>query len=407
MPFATIFATTPEQTKTSRTKKRNAMAHTTSNVSFYCRSSKTDKQGLAPIELCIIINGERTIVTLPRKEYPDVFKKETASRRDNPIKQYLDAVRDRLNEYVTEITEAGEPLSASMLKEYFKYGGAKSYTIEELFDEYLAILQKRVGMDLTPRSYRKYELARDKFYLVVDKARPLSAITSAVVIEYIATLRKEFNLPTTNGYAQRIKTVVKYGMSKGHIKINPFIGTHIRKGDSDIQFLTTEELERIRDTDFKNPAINRSRDLFVFQSSSGLSYCDMAGLVPEDIQHTPEGQAFIHKRRAKTGVFYTSVILKDGVKILESYDGHLPIISNQKYNTALKFIRDICELDKPLHSHLARHSYATRCINEGIRLEVVSKLLGHSTTRLTQHYARLLQKNIIDEVREAFEREKD
>ena len=184
------------------------MAHTTSNVSFYCRSSKTDKQGLAPIKLCIIINGERTIVTLPRKEHPDVFKKETASKRDNPLKQYLDAVRDRLNDYVTEITEAGEPLSAPMLKEYFKYGGAKSYTIEELFNEYLAILQKRVGMDLTPRSYRKYELARDKFYLVADKARPLSAITSAVVIEYIATLRKEFNRPTTNGYAQRIKTVV-------------------------------------------------------------------------------------------------------------------------------------------------------------------------------------------------------
>ena len=383
------------------------MAHTTSNVSFYCRSSKTDKQGLAPIELCIIINGERTIVTLPRKEYPDVFKKETASKRDNPVKQYLDAVRDRLNEYVTEITEAGEPLSASMLKEYFKFGGAKSYTIEELFDEYLAILQKRVGLDLTPRSYRKYELARDKFYLVVDKARPLSAITSAVVIEYIATLRKEFNRPTTNGYAQRIKTVVKYGMSKGLIKINPFIGTHIRKGDSDIQFLTTEELERIRDTDFKNPAINRTRDLFVFQASTGLSYIDMAGLSPEDIQHTPEGQPFIHKRRAKTGVFYTSVILKDGVRVLEEYNGHLPIISNQKYNTALKFIRDICEIDKPLHSHIARHSYATRCINEGVRLEVVSKLLGHSTTRLTQHYARLLQKNIIDEVREAFEREKD
>lgn len=383
------------------------MAHTTSNVSFYCRSSKADKKGLAPIELCLIINGERTIVTLPRKEYPEVFKKETASKRDNPTKQYLDAVRNRLNEYITEITEAGEPLSASMLKEYFKYGGAKSYTVEELFDEYLAILQKRVGMDLTPRSYRKYELARDKFYLVVDKARPLSAISSAIITEYIATLRKEFNLPTTNGYAQRIKTVVKYGMSKGLIKINPFIGTHIRKGDSDIQFLTKEEIERIRDTDFKNPAINRSRDLFVFQASSGLSYIDMSNLSPEDIQFTPEGQAFIHKRRAKTGIFYTSVILKDGEKILKEYNFRLPTIANQRYNTDLKFIRDICEINKPLHTHIARHSYATRCINDGIRLEVVSKLLGHSTTRLTQHYARLLQKNIIDEVREAFEREKD
>lgn len=378
------------------------MTHTTFNISFYCRASKENAKGFAPIELTIIINGERTIITLPRKEKPEEFRAALTSRRSNPIKDYVAAVRKRVNEITTELMEQGEPLTATTLKEYFKYGGARQFTIQNLFDEYLNILRKRINIDLTPRSYRKYELARDKFYEIVSKDKGVSAITSTVIVAYLTSLRKEFNLPTTNGYGQRIKTVVKYGQSKGYIKINPFAGIHIRKGDNDIKFLTEEELKRIRETDFKNAAINRVAALFTFQAASGLSYCDMATLTKNDFQKNENGQVYIHKRRAKTKVYYTSVILKEGVEVLKKYDFELPIISNQKYNTALKFIRDICEIDKPLHTHIARHTYATRCINEGIRLEVVAKLLGHSTTRITQHYARLLDKNIVGEVEEAF-----
>ncbi|MBO6082128.1 MAG: tyrosine-type recombinase/integrase [Bacteroidales bacterium] len=88
--------------------------------------------------------------------------------------------------------------------------------------------------------------------------------------------------------------------------------------------------------------------------------------------------------------------------MLRRYNYQLPVISNHKINVYLKTIRDICGIDKPIFSHVARHTYATRCLNRGIRLEVVAKLLGHSSTRITQHYAKLLQKNIIGEVEEAF-----
>ena len=378
------------------------MNYTTFNVSFYCRESKTNSKGLAPIELSVIINGERAIITLPRKESPKNFKAAVSAKRNNEIKDYLEAVRKRLNAISTEMMEQGIMLTAKSLREFFMYGGVRHFTIEGLFNEYIGILEKRVGFDLTPRSYRKYLLARDKFFTVVDKDKPLAAITSEVIISFMTELRKEYNITTSNGYGQKVKTIVKYAMSKGLLSINPFIGIHIRKGDMDIEFLTTEELDRIRDTDCKNDSLNKVRDLFVFQAASGLSYCDMAALVPGDIQYNESGQPFIHKRRAKTNVYYTSVILKDGVDVLKKYDYQLPIISNEKYNAYLKFIKNICEIEKPLHTHIARHSYATRCINEGVRIEVVAKLLGHATTRITQHYARLIQKNIISEVEEAF-----
>ena len=384
------------------------MKATTFNVSFYCRNSKANTKGLSPIEITIIINGERTIITLPRKENPKEFKAAVASKRNNPIKDYLEATRKRLNEITTELMERGEALTAATLKEYYMYGGARYYSIETLFNEYIAILKNRVDVDLTPRSYRKYLHARDRFFEIIDKDKSVSAITSAVITEYIASLRKDFNSTTTNGYAQRVKTIVKYGQSKGYIKTNPFVGIHIRKDKtSNILYLTVEELNMIRDTDFKNASINRVRDLFVFQAASGMSYCDMAAITKEDIQFNESGQPYIHKRRAKTNIYFTSVILKDGFDVLKKYDYNLPIISNNKYNAYLKFIRDICGIEKPLHTHIARHSYATRCINEGIRIEVVAKLLGHSTTRQTSHYARLLQKSIVGEVQEAFSKAKD
>lgn len=203
------------------------MKTTTFNVSFYCRNSKVNVKGLAPIELTIIINGERTIITLPRKEKPKDFKTAISSKRGNDIKDYLEAVRNRVNAITTELMEKGEALTASTLKEYFMYGGARKYTIQNLFDEYIAILKKRENIDLTPRSYRKYELARDKSYTIIDKDKSVSAITSSVIVEYLTTLRKEFNRATTNGYGQRIKTIIKYGQSKGYVKTNPFMNRFI------------------------------------------------------------------------------------------------------------------------------------------------------------------------------------
>lgn len=380
------------------------MSKTTSNVSFYCRESKKNKSGLAPIELCIIINQERCIIQLPRRENPRIFRDSLKSKKGNEVKDYLNAIRARLNEIILELLNEGQPVSATILKTYFQHGGIKNYTVGNLFDEYYAILHKRVGKDLTAKTYRKYEIARDKFYQTVDRNEPVAAITRAAILDYMASMNQTLDYVTTNGYCQKIKTVVQFGIDNNRIKINPFSNIHLRKGEKSVQFLTEEEVEKIRDFDFHNASLNRVRDLFIFQAASGLSYTDMAKLVPSDFQITSDGQYYIHDKRNKTGVFYTAVILQDGVDILKKYNFRLPIITNHKINVYLKTIQELCGIEKPLFSHVARHTYATRCLNRGIRLEVVAKLLGHSTTRITQHYAKLLTKNIITEVQEAFDK---
>lgn len=383
------------------------MKKSTANVSFYCRYSKMNRDGLAPIELSLVINKKRCYIQLPRKESPASFKKATESKRSNDIRLYLDSVRTRVNEIETMLLREGKPLTASTLKEYFQTGGYRVYTVGNLFDDYLRILVKRVGKDLTPKTYRKYEIARDKFYQVISPEEPVRAITNAVILDYQATMNQYLDYVTTNGYCQRVKTVVQFGIDSGRLQVNPFSGIRLRRGEKSVQFLTEEEVEKIRTTDFHNESLNRVRDLFVFQAASGLSYTDMAKLVPSDFLQNEDGQYYIHDKRKKTGIYYTAVILEEGVEVLKKYNYQLPIISNHKINVYLKTIRDICGIDKPIFSHVARHTYATRCLNRGIRLEVVAKLLGHSSTRITQHYAKLLQKNIIGEVEEAFKLEKN
>ena len=380
------------------------MKRNTANVSFYCRESKKNKDGTAPIELSLVINGKRCYVQLPRKEAPADFKRDLNSKKDNDLKDYLRSVRVRLNEIETTFLRDGEALTAAALRDYFKTGGYVLYTVGDLFDDFMRILAKRVDVDLKPKTYRKYEIARDKFYKILPPTEPVSAITHAVIMDYQASMNQYLDYVTTNGYCQRVKTVVQFGIDNGRMKINPFSGIKLRKGEKNVQFLTEEEVEKIRTTDFHNESLNKVRDLFVFQAASGLSYTDMAKLVPTDFQVTEDGQYYIHDKRNKTGVYYTAVILSDGVEVLKRYNFNLPIITNHKINVYLKTIRDLCGIDKPIFSHVARHTYATRCLNRGIRLEVVAKLLGHSTTRITQHYAKLLKDNIINEVKDAFEK---
>ena len=380
------------------------MSRSTANVSFYCRESKKNRDGLAPIELVIILNTRRCFIQLPRKEYPSQFKAQLRGKKRTDLIDYLDGIRVRLNEIATSFLMEGQPLTADALKAYFKTGGYVVYTIEDLFNDYMHILSKRVGKDLTQKTFRKYEIARDKFYQIISPKEPVSAITKAVIMDYQASMNRYLDYVTTNGYCQRVKTIVQFGIDNGKIKINPFSGIKLRKGEKSVQFLSEEEVEKIRTTDFHNESLNRVRDLFVFQAASGLSYTDMAKLVPTDFQVTEDGQYYIHDKRNKTGVFYTAVILEQGVEILKKYHFKLPILGNHKMNVYLKAIRDLCGIDKPIFSHVARHTYATRCLNRGIRLEVVAKLLGHSTTRITQHYAKLLKDNILNEVKDAFEK---
>ena len=372
------------------------MSRTTFSITFTCRESKTNKQGLAPLELSITINGDRKFINLPRKEKPSDFNRK---RRSKDLEDYLSLMRTRINSIMTDMLANGEPITTERIREYVRLGGYKSYTVGNLFNDYLAILSKRVDVDLTFGVYRKYELVRNLFFRYVSPDAECSTITNTLIKQIQVDLYEHYDSSTAAGYLTKIKTFIKFGIDNGKIKINPLQGIKTIKVSKPIIYLTESEIKRIIDLRIDNGALADIRDTFILQISTGMAFCDLYALKREDIQVTDEGVYYISKRRQKTGTKFTAVILPMGVEVLKRHDFQLKVITNQAYNRMLKPIQVLSGIPKTLTTHVARRTYATLLLNKGVRLEVVSKALGHSKTTITQAaYAEVLNKTVINEV---------
>lgn len=369
---------------------------TTFSLSYYCRKSKADRNGLAPIELGITINGCRKFINLPRKCDPKIFGYK---HKPKDVEDYLSLMRTRVNEICNEMLANGEPVTTEALREYIRSGGYKSYTIKDLFTDYMRLISKRVDADdLTLRAYDKYKLVEKQFADHIDFTREVTAITPAVIQAFYVMLKAKYQDGTSCGMMTKLKSVIKYAIDNGKLKVNPFQGIKIVKGKSKVEFLTPEEINIIATKDYCCDRLRRVADCFVFQCSTGLSYADLCLLEPDDLKRTDNGY-YIQKKRQKTGTTYTSVVLPMGVEIWKKYEGKLPVISNQHTNQFLHEIEIVCGIKKSLHTHLARKSYASGLLRMGVRIEVVSKTLGHTNTRITQAaYADFLNEDIIKEV---------
>ena len=370
----------------------------TFSISFVCRSSKINAQGYASVECSISINCTRVVFTLPRKEKPTIFKKAMASSRNSDIKRFCQTVHSKVNECVTSLMTKGIEVTAHNVKcEYFSQD--VQYTLNDCFSDFMTFQRKRTASESTLTTYAKYRLAKEWYTSHFDCSIPVEDFKVGDIYALKAELTKEFKPQTVNSYLSRLRSVFIWAINNGKTSINPFSQFKIAKPKIEITYLTREEIERIANKDFGVERLNQIRDLFVFQCLTALSYSDMASLVKSDIQTDAQGRPYIQKQRQKTSVTYTIPLLPKAIAILERYNYILPVLSNQKYNSYLKEIAVVCGIDKNIHSHLSRHTFATIALNAGIPIEIVSKILGHSNVNITQaHYARLLDSTIITKV---------
>lgn len=370
---------------------------TTFNINFVCRASKVAKNGKAPVEMSIVINGKRTYLALPMKEDPKQFQRLVASKKMNPLKEYLEQMNQKVLIAQTELIKQDSPVTALAIKEYIQNGCSNSYTVGDLFNSYLKILKKRVGINLTAGVYRKYEIVRDLFYKAINPDKQVTEITNEVISGFYADLNRKYESTTSASMMVKLKTVITFGLDNNRIKINPFNGIKITKKTKEVEFLTESEVKAIKEKNLGG-RLSKVRDLFIFQCFTGLAYTDMAHLTREDFQVNELGQIYIKKSRLKTGVGFTTVLFPEAAEIIKRYDYELPVLSNQKYNSYLKEIADLCGINKPMHTHIGRHSFATMALNRGLSLETVAKMLGHSNIKQTQHYSKLVDKTVFEAI---------
>lgn len=374
----------------------------TFDIAFYCRNSRKNKRGLAPIEMSVSLNGTRAFINLPMKVKPEAFGAYLSTKKTNEVRSYLSSVESKMNTLQAMMAASSRSMTLDLIREYVKGGFHFSYTLGELWSDYFESLRKK---GTTPRNERKYQLVIDAFYAqILPPEAQVTEIQHHHIQDFESYLKSNFAESTAANMLSKMRSIILYAINNGKIENDPFKGIRINKRLKDVEFLSIEDLSNLRQKQMPNDRLERVKDLFLFQCFTALSYCDMALLHPDDFQKNDWGQIFIRKSRAKSKIEFCTVLFEDADAIAKKYNYQLPVISNQRYNGYLKEIAAICNIDKDLHSHIGRHTAACYLLNKGLSIEVVSRILGHTNTRMTRHYAKLLDESVFKEFKRLEER---
>lgn len=372
-------------------------------ICFVCRASKARKNGLSPIELSIIIDGIRTIITLDRQVHHSKFNPKTQTvKGDKDLNQYLDVIRRKCFTIETELIKM-DNFDLDTFIHSFKYGiPQKQDTLLAIYDKHNELYKQNfLCGKINETAYYKYKMNRERIaeYLksIGKTDIKLRDITPLFVENFQNYCLKSLKTNTTNKQLKMLKKILAFAVREGYLTVSPF-QLVLREEKLDYDVLTKDEVDNLYGKKFTDRRIEQIKDCFIFQCYTGLAYSDLAQLTKENIEDD-----VIVGRRKKTDVQFVVPLLPIAKEILEKYEYQLPIISNQKYNQYLKVLGDASGLNKSLHSHLARHTFACLLLNNGVDMKTISRTLGHSNLQTTERiYASMHNQTVVDNVRRAF-----
>ena len=373
-------------------------------ITFVCRSSKVSKKdGLTPLELYVIIDGKRRFVSLKRRIDHKLFNaKKQIVRGDTQTNEYIKAMRMKCYSLQTEMLKRGLLFTVDTFVYAFRHGiRQNSISVYGLFDKFIEkqLEKKNLGL-ITHAIYVKYRCTIRYCKEAMQTDKMLSELTPSDMEDIYTHMLHKMSNNSAICYMRKLKTILIYAIHEGYISTNP-ITFKFHKDKVKKDPLTLDEVRRIRTKELGSERVKNIRDLFILQCYTGLAFRDMSNLSKKDIKIDKDGKEWIVKERIKTGVPAFIPILPVVKEILVKYNYHLPTLTNQKYNSYLKEIQEVCGIKKTLHSHLARHTCGTLLLNAGVDMLTVSKVLGHSSTKTTEAvYAKLLPETIMRRVEE-------
>ena len=387
-------------------------------VVFYLRSNYVNKEGKTPVMLRIYLNNERlslgsTGISVKSSQW-DKEKERIKGRTTEALNTnlQLDNIASGLQSIFRRI-EMSDVVSLERIKSEFLGKKEEIDTLMQLFEKHNGDVAKQVGVSVGKATLQKYNVCKRHFSEFLEKQYKrsdlkLTELTYVVIREFDLYLRTEVgqNPNTATKTMKTFKTITLLGQKMGVLLHDPFMNHRFHIEPVNRGFLTDEEILCIAHKQINIPRLEPIRDIFIFSCFTGLAYIDVSNLTPDHIVTLGDKQ-WIMTQRQKTSV-ETNVLLLDIPKaIIAKYGGKtyrngklFPMLTNQKTNSYLKEIADICGIKKNLTFHLARHTFATMSLSKGVPMESVSKMLGHTNIRTTQIYARITNKKIEHDMEE-------
>lgn len=382
------------------------------NVLFYSKIAKKTKENLVPIYLRITINGQRIEQTTQR--YVELSKWSAETNRvkgttgsAKAVNDYLDVLKTRVYSCERQMVLDGIPITYASFKDKWTAGTDKPRMLLEVFQQHNNQLKALIGKEFSAGTFERYttSLNHTRAFLnwkyCVDDI-DIKKLDYEFVADYEFWLKSERNCNHNSAikYISNFRKIVNICIRNGWLSKDPFLGFKMSKREVERDFLTTEELQSLSQKQFAMQRLNQVRDIFLFCCFTGLAYADVKKLRKEEITTGVDGERWIFTKRMKTETASRIPLLPFALDLIKKYENYpqcdkenrvLPVLSNQKMNSYLKEIADLCEIKKTLTFHIARHTFATTVtLSNGVPIESVSKMLGHKNLKTTQHYAKIL-----------------
>lgn len=391
------------------------------NLLFFLKKNKGTKSDEALIFLRITLNGQRAEFSTGRRCLPSQWSTSAskligATNEIKAFNMYLNTIQMKIYDAHRQLMQAGETITAESLKNKYQGKTDRPRMIMEIFQDHNDRMKALVGTEYAKLTHVRYTTSLNHTldfikwqYKVNDM--DITKINHAFVTDYEYFLRtvKKCNNNTAVKYLKNFNKIINNCIKNGWIDKSPFINFTTKLKEVNRVYLSEEEIQLLMNKEFATDRLSHIRDVFIFSCFTGLAYVDVANLKRSDINFAMNGEKWIFTKRQKTDSICNVPLLPPAEKIIQKYADHpqclqndklLPVSSNQKTNEYLKDIATLCGIDKVLTFHIARHTFATTVtLTNGVSIESVSKMLGHKSIKTTQHYAKIIDKKVGDDMR--------
>jgi site-specific recombinase XerD len=379
---------------------------------FYLRKQKNYRGGAIAIYMRITVDGKRAEMSTGRECDPVKWSSPAgrgigAKEEIKSLNNYLDSLQTKLRNVHQVLVDTNLRITVESLHNEFTGQTVKSRYLMKLFKDHNAKVKALIGNGFEANTLKGYNTSEKHLtgYLKKEYGKTdieINQLNHAFITGFEFYLKSACKITGVSAakYIKHHKKIVNLCIANNWLTKNPFINFKSTAKAKERTFLSQEELDNIANRKLSVERLAQVRDIFVFCCYTGLSYADVQKLKRSEIGIGVDGEKWVFTSRQKTDTSSRIPLLPVTLKILDHYKDNphcenkgllLPVLSNQKMNAYLKEIADLCNINKHLTFHLTRHTFATTVtLSNGVPIETVSKMLGHTNIKTTQHYAKTL-----------------